>query len=117
MKITKKAIKNLMANYDKDSIENNVLNEALEHDDPKVFFIDLLQHGCQSGMVGDLVYYSDTAKFYDKHYDQIEELREQYEEEAGEPLQIKGDLRNWFAWFAFEETARKLYINDLNQEW
>ena len=117
MKVTKKAIKNLIAEYDEGSIENDVLSEALEHDEPKMFFEDLLQHGCQSGMVGGLIYYTDTAKFYDDHYDQIEELREQYLEEIGEFPQIKGDLKNWFAWFAFEETARKLYIDDLEQEW
>jgi len=30
---------------------------------------------------------------YDKHYEEIEELRAEYKESTGEPLQIKNDLR------------------------
>ncbi len=36
------------------SIQAEVAQEALEHDDPQTFFNDLLQHGCISGMVGKL---------------------------------------------------------------
>ncbi|MDI1256736.1 MAG: hypothetical protein PSV16_11615 [Flavobacterium sp.] len=57
-------------------------------------------------MIEKLVYYHDTHKFYDTHYYEIEELREELENSFGEPLQAKGDLKNWFAWMAFEETAR-----------
>ena len=72
------------------------------------FFSDLLQHGCQSWMMGTLVYYRDTHQFYDTHYDEIEELREELEDAFGGPLHPKGDLKNWFAWMAFEETARAI---------
>jgi hypothetical protein len=55
-----------------------------------------------------LIYYKDTHIFYDKHYDEIEELREEYEEMVGEALKIQGDLKNFLAWFAFEEVAYKI---------
>lgn len=72
------------------------------------WFNDLFQHGCISGMVGDLIYYSDTHKFYDDNYDDIENLRYEFEQSTGEKLQPDNDLKNWFAWFAFEETSRTI---------
>jgi hypothetical protein len=90
------------------TVKAEVAQEALDYDTIAVFFTDLAQNGCQSGMVTQLIYYADTAKFYDKYYDQIEELREDYEEMTGTVLEPKGDLKNWYAWFAFEETAFQL---------
>jgi len=93
-----------------DTIRKDVAEEALEYgsEDIVSFFQDLLQHGCASGMVGSLIYYRDTHAFFDAHYDEIETLREEMEDNLGEPLRITGDLKNWLAWFAFEETARQL---------
>lgn len=89
------------------TIKACVAQEALEYspDETETFFSDLLQHGCQSGMITSLIYYVDTHKFYDIHYNEIESLRHEYEEMFGEPLQHIGDLKNWYAWFAFEEIA------------
>jgi len=101
--------------------DNNELDSPLystktledNNEDIKLWFNDLMQHGCQCGMVGELVYYTDTHKFYDKNYDDIEELRQDLEENIGETLKPKGDLKNWYAWMAFEETARNIALNDL----
>ena len=71
------------------------------------FFHDLLQHGCISGMVSRLVYYHDTHRFFTTHYDEIETIRNEYQEQGVE-LKPQGDLMNWYAWLSFEETARKL---------
>lgn len=87
-----------------------VAQEALDHDDIICFFQDLLKHGCVSGMVTSLIYYSDTHKFFDMHYHEIEELRQEYEETTGCIIDVKNnDLKNTLAWFAFEETAYRLY--------
>jgi len=89
-------------------VASYAIEEAGNYDEVGSWFSDLFQHGCISGMVGGMIYYADTHKFFDEYYSEIEELREQYEEDFGEPLQVKGDLKNWYAWFAFEETARKI---------
>jgi hypothetical protein len=89
------------------SLRAEVAGEALDYgDDIGTFFADLLNHGCQSGMIGSLIYYNDTRAFYDKHYEEIEELRYELEDAFGEYLKPQGDLKNWYAWMAFEETAR-----------
>lgn len=102
----KKALKKIIPTYPQ-SLRSEVAAEALSYgDDIKNFFSDFLNYGGQSGMVGKLIYYCDTHKFYDTHYYEVEELREELEMSFGECLQAKGDLKNWFAWMAFEETAR-----------
>ena len=98
------------ANAKPASLRSAVAIEALEYHDPKSFFADLLCNGCISGMVGSLVYYSDTHAFFNQHYAEIEALRHDYEFNIGEPLEIKNDLKNFLAWFAFEETAFQMAL-------
>jgi len=92
------------------TIRAKVAEEALEYSggEPVSFFRNLLEHGCVSGMVSSLIYYVDTHNFFDEHYDSIEDLRIEHLEDCGEPLRIDGDLKNTLAWFAFEETARRM---------
>jgi len=38
---------------------------------------DISKHGCGGGTIGELIYYYDINKFYDKHHEEIwEELEE-----------------------------------------
>lgn len=62
-------------------------------------------------MVSRLIYYTDTHAFFDRHYDEIEEMRQDWEDSVGQPLEIKGDLKNGLAWFAFEEVAYQMMEN------
>lgn len=93
-----------------DSIRKEVAEEVFNHsyNEVKDFFEDLRNNGCASGMIGKLIYYYDTHKFFNKHYSEIEDLRYEYEEMTGVTLQPQGDLMNWYAWFSFEEVARQL---------
>lgn len=63
-------------------LEKAVAREALFYENEGIilFFEDLLQHGCISGMVTSLIYYCDTEAFFDKHYHEIMELKEEFEE-------------------------------------
>lgn len=82
---------------------------------------DLMEHGCQSGMVSDLIYYTDTTAFYQEHRQEIHALITELSEAVGRP--VDGLLRGWdksdpfaikttnqnlLAWFGFEETARRM---------
>jgi len=55
-----------------------------------------------------LIYYADTHAFFDRHYEEIEELRIEWEASIGAPLSIQDDLRNFLAWFAFETVADEI---------
>lgn len=86
-------------------IAQAVAFEALQYDNPHSFFNDLAENGCISGMVGTLVYYADTYAFFDRHYAEIEVLRQEYE------LVIPAhcNLKNFLSWFAFEAVAYQIY--------
>ncbi len=83
---------------------------------------DLLEHGCQSGMVSHLIYYTDTVKFYDEHQQEIDAMLQEICQDCGcQPNELfgdkwdatdpfaRGDLnKNLLAWFGFEEAARQI---------
>lgn len=110
----KELIKQLqeIANEQGLSIKKEVAQEFFNHsyNEVKDFFQDLQNNGCISGMVTGLIYYYDTHKFFNIHYAEIEDLRYDHEEMTETKLQAQDDLMNWYAWFSFEEVARKLAV-------
>ncbi len=106
----KKYLNHILASDPKlSTIRAFVAREALNSDNPTAFFNDLADHGCICGMVSGLIYYTNTHQFYDYYYYEIDEIRESYEEDLGMAPHIYGDLKNSFAWFAFEHVAHGLY--------
>lgn len=91
--------------------------------DYKSLLKDVLYSGLQSGIISDLVYYSDTLKWYNKHKAEIKMMLREAMMNYGtnNPADLFG--RNWdqddpfvedtnnknlLAWFSFEETAREI---------
>lgn len=83
----------------------------------------MLYHGCQSGVVGALVWYSQTTAFYKKYREQINELLSETMNGTGlynlsdlfserwdkeDPLATDTYNQNLLAWFGFEETLRNI---------
>lgn len=100
-----------------------IVNDRPE-DERADFVHDVLQNGCQSGIVGSLIYHTDTVAFYVRHRAAISALLAETLEEAGatgpadlfddkwdtaDPLANDTQNQNLLAWFAFEETVRQLY--------
>lgn len=104
----KKQLHTIIENHPR-TIQSAVAEEAIDYESIAHFFEDLRQHGCISGMVGSLIYYTDTHAFYDAHYDEIEELRHDYEAEIGQAITTDGDWKNYMAWFVFEQVAYRIY--------
>jgi len=82
-------------------------------------FADLFHGGCESGIVGNLVYYTDTAAFYVKHREAIWELLAEQADDVGQSvlslvIARQSDIddpdvfENTMAWMAFESAARQL---------
>jgi hypothetical protein len=106
------------------SVQKTVNNYAADYNNGVEGFLnDLMQHGCQSGMVGSMIYYTDTIRFYKNHKSEINELLKDMLSETGinspaeffnekwdseDPLAMDEMNQNLLAWFGFEETARKL---------
>jgi hypothetical protein len=94
-----------------------ILNHLDGYDNPLNFFLDLERNGCQSGIIGELSYYANTHKFFLKHCEEIMELLNELKYQTGEEIKINGEDRmNFYAWLAFEETAKKIIENDLMME-
>lgn len=95
------------------------------NDPPLEGFVNDLQHGgCGSGMIGELIYYHDTVKFYLKHRDDINKLLQENLDnygtgasmdalfgdkwDASDPLALDTLNQSLLAWFGFETTAFQL---------
>ena len=102
-----------------------VIDSLLDREENEIegYIEDLMQHGCQSGMVSDLIYYHDTVKFYEEFKTEIEAMLKESLKETGfkSPKELFGEKwddddffaeedlnQNLLAWFAYEETVRNI---------
>jgi len=82
---------------------------------------DVATHGCSGGTISELIYHEDTAKFYDKHEDEIwDELITMSEDFGNSPLELIASfnggeevssmtsLKNLLAWWICEHIARRI---------
>ena len=83
---------------------------------------DVTTQGCVSGMVGGLIHYSDTVKFFNYHKLEINAILTEMLDSTGcsiselfgekwdnnDPLAMEQLNQNLLAWFAYEETARAI---------
>lgn len=94
-----------------------ILDEWSDYTDKKAVFTDVLYHGCQSGIVGSLIYCTDTVAFYKRHreqetmdecgsYNPSDLFGDKWDKE--DPLVLDTYNQNRLAWFGFEETMRKI---------
>lgn len=81
---------------------------------------EITEHGCQSGTVSSLIYYTDTVKFFDNFNDEIYDMVEDVfgAEATLEMLQRHCELidivmgadtvKNYLAWMAYEVTCSNI---------
>ena len=129
MKLTLSNIKKLKSDSDNKLTKyvcNYVINEWHDYDDKINIFKDVLYHGCVSGVVSELIWYSQTVPFYKKYRYEINDLLSEtmcsmgcfslseifgknWDEE--DLLIIETHNQNLLAWFGFEETLRNIGYN------
>ena len=91
------------------------------YDDKKDIFLDIINCGCKSGACRDLIYYSQTKRFYEDYKHEINALlwKSDYDNlsdlfgsewDPYDPLALEEDNQNLLAWFAFEETISNIAI-------
>ena len=108
-------------------LERKVINVLLDQgssEEIENFMKDVIQHGCVSGIVGELIYYNDTLAFYEKYKRDINNLLKESMEEFGlnspseifktweneDPFAEEESNQNLLAWYGFEVTVSKLVI-------
>ena len=129
MKLTLANVKELKRNSTSPPtkrVYNYVIDRWRDYNDKKYIFTDVLYHGCQSGIVGELIYYTDTVKFYKQYRQEINALLYDTMNGIGlyAPSELFGDKwdkedplaqdvynQNLLAWFGFEETLRNIGSN------
>ena len=73
------------------------------------FLLDVLHGGCQSGVVGELIYYTDTVRFYKRHAREIDAMLSDLCADCGTtPAGLFGDK-----WDASDPMARDVYNQNL----
>ena len=112
-------------------IEKRVLQWAKRYnpDNTKQALEELQAHGCQSGIVGELIYYSDTIKWFKYYRKDINALLVEMLDSTGlpiselfkdwdtsDPLAQDTNNQNLLAWFSFEESANNLLAQLEDQE-
>ena len=125
MKLTIRNIKILKKDATplQNSVYDYIIDEWYSYDNKVNIFTDVLYHGCQSGMVGFLIYYNQTTAYYNEHREEINQLLYELMESTGlysptelfgnkwdkeDPLAIEDYNQNLLAWFGFEETMRNI---------
>lgn len=107
-------------------LEQEVYDWLVEDDDPHGNYQDLQTGGCSSGVVGEMIYYTDTVAFYKRHRQEIDALLYELCRDTGSnPWDLFKDKwddedpfardiynQNLLAWFGFEETAYRLVEYD-----
>lgn len=127
IKLTDKKLRALIGdNQLKKAVIEDIIDYAKDPEERFHYINNILNHGCISGTVGALIYYTDTTKFYQTHKEDIFNLAE----ELGNDIGYKGAVElfaslngakdvgsvdqeeNLRAWFGFEEMVR-IIANEL----
>lgn len=102
-----------------------VIRRWHDYTNKKRIFTDVLSHGCQSGCVAELIYYSQTTVFYEKYQREInalltESMREaevqspkyMFQEWEDSDYFAEGmNNQNLLAWYGFEMTLWRIFLN------
>jgi hypothetical protein len=85
--------------------------EGMNKKERETWLRDLSEHGCISGMVSRLIYYSETSAFTNAHREAIMEmLGDDLNDGIISNEQISKEMKagtfdNFLAWYAFEKIA------------
>ena len=102
-------LENTMEGTLKHEVIEIILNEVEGIEDNKILSTveEIVNYGCQSGIVASLIYYKDTEAFFNRHVDEILELIEDAKQTMD--MNYIEFSRNNLSWFAFEIIAQEIY--------
>ena len=103
------------------AVVDDILNQ--DKDYQQDYIKDVLEHGCQSGVVSSLIYYNDTADFYNKYSDDIYNLLYADMQELGyktipemvaslngaKDVGSDEQYKNLLAWYGYERTMQDIH--------
>ena len=125
-KFTKKALRELKkVNQFNTKLEkrviNDLINTGLTTEELKDHIKDILQYGCISGTVNDMIYYSDTIKFFNCYRKEILSMLQGTDKIVNyfddtywlDHKRYSIEEKNHLAWFIYEDITCRiaLYFN------
>ena len=90
----------------KDNVIDIILNHIDDYENPITFLEEVLQYGCISGMVGELIYYNETKCFFIKHMEEIFDIYNEIKDNLSSEFEV--DANN-LSWLAFEHVVNEIY--------
>jgi hypothetical protein len=88
-----------------------VLRDVIEHkreeNDGAGYISDIVENGCQFGIVGRLIDNDHCREWFIRHIDEIDQLYFECKEE-GRDIELTPPLYVHLAWFAYEEIIRRI---------
>ena len=96
----------------KDNVIDIILNHIDDYENPITFLEEVLQYGCISGMVGELIYYNETKCFFIKHMEEIFEIYNEVKDNLSSDFEV--DANN-LSWLAFEYMTSIIY-NEIEEK-
>ena len=90
----------------KDSVIDIILNHIDDYENPITFLEDVLQYGCSSGIVSELIYFNETKCFFIKHMEEIFEIYNSTKDNLSSDFEVNA---NNLSWLAFEYVINEIY--------
>ena len=90
----------------KDDVIDIILNHIDDYENPITFLEEVLQYGCVSGMIGELIYFEQTKCFFIKHMEEIFEIYNEVKDKLNSNFEV--DANN-LSWLAFEYMVNEIY--------
>ena len=90
----------------KDNVIDIILNNIDDYENPITFLEEVLQYGCISGIVPELIYFNETKCFFIKHMEEIFDIYNEVKDSLNADFEVNA---NNLSWLAFEYMVNEIY--------
>jgi hypothetical protein len=106
-----KKLTNMLNNlYGESELKNSVIDILLDHiedyEEEKGFLEDIMNYGCASGIVPELIYFNETKCFFIKHMEEIFDIYNEVKDNLNADFEVNA---NNLSWLAFEYMVNEIY--------
>ena len=97
-------VENTMEGTLKHDVAETILDQVDGYDNEEILehVAQIINYGCVSGIVTNLITYKDTDEFFNNHSNEILELLDNDKEEGILDINEIEFNKNWLSWYAFE---------------
>lgn len=99
----------------KDNVIDIILDNIENYEVEKGFLEDVMNYGCASGIVPELIYFNETRCFFIKHMEEIFDIYNSIKDDLSPNFEVNA---NNLSWLAFEYMTSIIYneIEEIEEE-